>query len=439
MASGLIALAACGGDEPESGTGSPSGPGTSTAGPAAPAGSDIIYQVNPRFYGDSECFGAIRSDLPRIAGMGCDILWIMPHYLPGELKSVGSPYCIRDYKKVNPRYGTMADLKALVDEAHRLGMKVIFDWVANHTSFDNVWTVTNPERYRKDAQGNIAATASWGDVAQLDFSTPSTLEGMTEAMNFWITECGIDGYRCDYTEGVPHDFWQKAIASVRKDNPSFLMLAESSRTDFYADGFDMVYDWNFSPAMSGVFKGGRASDLMQKSAATLSEVPEGKSILRYAFNHDVAAENALDTYFGSIDALPAAYTLACMLGGTPMIYSGMDADGVRGKLSFFNHMTLDFSDARSAVYKKINDAYKATADLRNGELLDYSTREAVNFTRSSAGDTMLVIVNTTDADLSVKTPITLAGSEMTELIGGTKAPLPVSVTLPPYGYVIYRD
>ena len=124
-----------------------------------------------------------------------------------------------------------------------------------------------------------------------------------------------------------------------------MMLAESRSTDFYADGFDMIYDWEFAPAMSGVFKGGKPADLFSKEAATWKEVPEGKQLLRYTFNHDFAAENAVDTTYGSTEGIMAAYVLTAMLNGTPMIYSSMDADNISGTESFFNYNVLDWSAA----------------------------------------------------------------------------------------------
>ncbi len=177
--------------------------------PAAPVvgrevSTNVIYQANPRFFGDNDCLNAINAQLPRISGMDCDILWIMPVCEPGELKSIGSPYCIRDFKALNPRYGTMADLQRLVDDAHAIGMKVILDWVANHTSWDHPWITQHPDRYEKDADGNIISPNGWSDVAQLDFSNPATCDDMIDAMKYWVDQAGIDGLRCDYVEGVPH-------------------------------------------------------------------------------------------------------------------------------------------------------------------------------------------------------------------------------------------
>ncbi|MDE7160076.1 MAG: alpha-glucosidase C-terminal domain-containing protein [Muribaculaceae bacterium] len=432
----LLLTAACGSDEPQTPVNPQPGPGAS--GTVAPAGTSVIYQANPRMFASQKCLEALRAELPRIASMGCDVLWIMPVNDPGQDKSVGSPYCIRDFKKVNPRYGDMDDMKALVAEAHSLGMKVILDWVANHTAWDHPWIKSNPERYAKDAAGNIKQASTWTDVAQLDYSQSSTAEAMKDAMLFWVETAGIDGFRCDYAEGVPHGFWQDAIREVRRVRPDALMLAETSRTDFYADGFDMVYDWNYAPAMSKTFTGGTPASLFDKAAESLTKVPEGKQILRYAFNHDVAAENPVDTWFGSPQGTVAAYTLTAMLGGVPMIYSSMDAEGVRGKQSFFDYRPLSFSDDLTAKYKAVNEAYRATADLRGGKLATYADKDVACFTRTAGDHTLLVMVNTTGGEATMRTPITLSGDMMTDLLDGAEVRLPASVTLPAYGYIIYK-
>lgn len=440
VALGVLTMALCpscgsDGDEP-----TPVTPDQTVAGDdekVEPASSDIIYEANPRFFAKTDALHEIENQLPRISGMGCNVLWLMPIFEPGELKSVGSPYCIKDYKKINPAYGTDADLKSLVGKAHSLGMKVILDWVANHTSFDNVWTNSNPERYKKDANGNIAATKDWGDVAQLDYSSASTAEGMIDAMEYWVKNFGIDGYRCDYAEGVPHDFWKEAITDLRKIDPKLIMLAETSKKDFYADGFDMVYDWSFAPEMAKAFGKGKISTFVNDARTTIASLPEGKSILRYSFNHDVAAENEFDRYFGSADGIKAAYALAAMLGGTPMIYSGMDAEGVRGKLSFFNYSPLTFSSTLTADYAAIDKVYKETANVRGGKFTDWSSGDVAGFTYRANGKTLLVVVNTANSIKSYRTPIQLTGELMKDLLSGSENNLPVSLDLEPYGYKFY--
>ena len=433
----LAACVACGSDNDDPTPVTPGAPVTGGDEKVEPASTEIIYEANPRFFAKNDALKDIENQLPRIAGMGCDVLWLMPIFEPGEVKSVGSPYCIKDYKKINPKFGTDADLKSLIGKAHSMGMKVILDWVANHTSFDNVWTNSNPERYKKDANGNIAATSSWGDVAQLDYSSASTVEGMIDAMEYWVKDFDIDGYRCDYAEGVPYAFWKEAITDIRNIDPKLIMLAEGSKRELYDDGFDMIYDWNFAPAMAKAFGKGKISTFVHDARATITSLPEGKSILRYAFNHDVASENDFDKYFGSADGVKAAYVLAAMLGGTPMIYSGMDADGVRGKLSFFNYSPLNFSSALTADYAAIDVAYKETADVRGGSFADYSSGDVAGFTYKANGKTMLVVVNTAASSKSYRTPIQLTGEKMKELLSGSESQLPVTIDLDGYAYKVY--
>ena len=414
------------------------------ANPEAPAvgpevSSNVIYQANPRFFGDNECIKGLTNQVSRIASMDCDILWVMPVYEPGELNGIGSPYCVRNFTAVNPRYGTMADLENMVSAAHGAGMKVIFDWVANHTAWDCAWISEHPDWYVRNDDGNIVSPSGWSDVAQLDFSNPEVGEAMKNAMLFWVDKLGIDGYRCDYADGVPHEFWSNTIEALRAKNADMIMIAETANYDYYADGFDMIYDWTSSTSISDAFKGGKPSDVVKKAAEALAKVPEGKSILRYAFNHDVAAENNVSTYFGSVDGIPAAYVLASMLNGTPMIYSSMDASGISGKLSFFNYTTLDFSEELTGVYTAIDAAFQESAEVRRGELTDYSNSSVVCFTRSIPGHTLLVAVNVTGSAQTVRTPIQLAGASMTDLINGSTAAAPLVINLEPYAYTILMN
>lgn len=401
--------------------------------------TNVIYQANPRFFGDNECLKGLTRQVSRIAGMECDILWVMPVYEPGELNGIGSPYCIRDFKAVNPRYGTMTDLKELVNTAHSSGMKVILDWVANHTAWDCSWITEHPDWYVKDAAGNIVSPSGWSDVAQLNFANADMRAAMKDAMLFWVEQLDIDGYRCDYADGVPHDFWSDVITALRAKNSDMIMLAETANPDYYADGFDMIYDWNSSTTISAAFNGGKPADVVKEAMEALAKVPDGKSILRYVFNHDVAAENNVATMFGAPEGVPAAYVLASMLNGTPMIYSSMDVEGLSGKLSFFNYMTLDFSTSLSDEYKAINAAFKASAEVRRGELRDFSNSSVVCFTRAIPGHNLLVAVNTTGSEKSVKSPISLAGSAMTGLIDGKQVTVPVEISLEPYSYTILMN
>ncbi len=412
--------------------------------PAAPeigneVSTNVMYQANPRFFGENACLKGLTAQLPRISDMGCDVLWVMPVYETGELNGIGSPYCIRDFKAVNPRYGTMADMEELVSTAHAKGMKVILDWVANHTAWDCPWITEHPDWYEKDADGNIVSPSGWNDVAQLNYANPEVSAAMKDAMFYWVNQLSIDGFRCDYADGVPHDFWSSVISELRASHPDMIMLAETANPDYYADGFNMIYDWNCATTLSDVFKGGKPSNAVKEAAEALAKVPDGNSILRYVFNHDIAAENNVATMFGTPDGVRAAYVVASMLNGTPMIYSSMDVEGLTGKLSFFDYRTLTFSTALSDEYKLINSAFKASAEVRRGELRDFSNSAIVCFTRAIPGHNLLVAVNTTGSSQTIKTPISLAGAQMTDLIDGTDTTVPVSIELEPYCYTILMN
>lgn len=414
------------------------------ANPAAPVIGDevstnVIYQANPRFFGENDCLKGLTAQLTRISDMDCDILWVMPVYETGELNGIGSPYCIRNFTALNSRYGTMDDMKNLVNTAHSKGMKVILDWVANHTAWDCPWITQHPDWYVKDAEGNIVSPTGWSDVAQLNFDNSEVRTAMKDAMTYWVNQLSIDGFRCDYADGVPQDFWSNVITDLRAINPDMIMLAETANPEYYADGFNMIYDWESATTISAAFNGGKPANVVKEAKEALAKVPDGKSILRYVFNHDVAAENNVATMFGSSEGVPAAYVLASMLNGTPMIYSSMDVEGLSGKLSFFDYRTLDFSTALSDVYKSINSAFKASAEVRRGELRDYSNSSVVCFTRAIPGHNLLVAVNATGSTQTVRTPIVLAGAAMTDLIKGTSVTAPVEIELEPYAYVILMN
>ena len=222
-----------------------------------------IYQVNPKLYGNSGAFGKIQERLDDIKALGTDFFYLMPVYAEGKEKAIGSPYCIKNFKEVNPSYGTLDELKALVNAAHAKGMKVMFDWVANHTSWDNVWITEHPEWYEHKADGSIAwptKDGEWKDVAQLDYGKKELWAAMEDALEYWVTEVGIDGYRCDYAHGVRDDFWKEAIGKLKELKPGFVMLAESDFERMFNDGFDIIFDRTMKRQVISLVGGGSLSN-----------------------------------------------------------------------------------------------------------------------------------------------------------------------------------
>lgn len=207
-----------------------------------------IYEVNVRQYTQPGTFAAFESHLERLKEMGVGILWFMPIHPIGQqnrIGSLGSYYSVKDYMAVNPEFGTMAEFKALVQKIHHMGMFVIIDWVANHTAWDNPLTITNPDWYSKDANGNFIPPpgTNWSDVIDLNYGQQGLRDYMIDAMKYWINEPNIDGFRCDAVSWVPLDFWETAISELKKVKPGIFMLAEDEGPQYHDVGFDMTYGW----------------------------------------------------------------------------------------------------------------------------------------------------------------------------------------------------
>ena len=169
----------------------------------------VIYEINVRQYTPEGTFAALQAHLPYLKELGVDILWIMPIHPISELNKkgeLGSYYAVQDYKAVNPEFGTLQDFKDLVKNAHDLGMRVIIDWVANHTGCDHIWVTQHPTWYEYDALGNLVSPMDWTDTYSLNYDNKDMQAAMIDAMKFWVRECDIDGYRCDVASMVPTDF-----------------------------------------------------------------------------------------------------------------------------------------------------------------------------------------------------------------------------------------
>lgn len=408
--------------------------------PVVAAGEDmLIYEANPRFYAESNCLKALADRLDEMQEMGINVLWMMPVCEPGVKNAFGSPYCIKDFKAINPKYGSIADMKDLVDKAHAKGMKVILDWIANHTSWDNTWITEHKDWYTQDSNGNVISPAGmgWNDVADLNFNKADMRDAMIDAMSFWVTSTGIDGFRCDYAEGVPHDFWKDAITELHKLNADLLMLAESGDDSFYGDGFDMIYGWDYNSKLQSLFNGKtKVASFYEYAEKEMNEVPEGKHIMRYAINHDVAAENTVASLYGNHDAMIAAYALTAMIGGVPMIYSAQESN-YSGKISFFDYNPLTWDSSKTAKYAEINQAFIKSKNIRGGELKKYETDKVATFALVAGSNALLVMVNTSNSDATIKVPMAYSGVSMTNLLTGSTSKMPIAMDLKPYEYCFF--
>ena len=323
-----------------------------------------IYQVNPKLYGSSGAFGKIQARLDDIKALGTEFLYLMPVYAEGKTKAIGSPYCIKDFKGVNTSYGTLAELKALVDAAHAKGMKVMFDWVANHTSWDNAWITEHEDWYEHKSDGSIAwptKDGAWTDVAQLDYGNKALWAAMEDALEYWVKTLDIDGYRCDYAHGVRDDFWKEAIGRLKALKPGFVMLAESDFDRMFNNGFDIIFDRAMKSNMRKLFNGGKVEDFTTWYKGDLAKTPAPSTKLFFVTNHDDATEATPASQFKSAEGALAAYVLMASLNGSAMIYGSQEV-GYDKTINFFNTQTMDWN-ANAVLVKAYREAMQALSKV----------------------------------------------------------------------------
>lgn len=397
-----------------------------------------IYEVNLRQFSPEGTIQAFAAQLPRLKKMGVDIIWLMPIQPIGEKNrkgTLGSNYSVRDYKAINPAFGTLEDFKALVAQVHTLGMHLIIDWVANHTAWDHHWVSEHPEWYKKNANGEIDSYVYdngneleyWTDVVGLDYNQPELWIAMTEALLYWIKEANIDGYRCDVAGLVPTAFWEQARLEMEKIKPVF-MLAEWSTPELHRAAFDMTYDWELYELMTELMQG-KATCLKLKK--WLEQPPHPYPIdayrMKFTSNHDLNAWRAHDQELYG-EAFKACAVLAATLPGMPLLYNGQES-GLDKRLAFFETDPIDWKDYTCApFYKELFTLKKKNKALWNGQyggtiqVLPATSRTILAYSRTRDENTVKVIIN-----FSAKTR---------KLPASTVLP---ALTLNPWGYEIITE
>ena len=380
------------------------------SGHEVPDAQDVaMYQVNPRVFAADHSFNAVTRQLDSIGALGVNVLWFMPVYEIGVEKSVNSPYCIKDYLSLNPEFGTVKEFDTMVKEAHKRGMSVILDWVANHTSWDSVWMEEHPEWFTRDSLGNIIhpAGTGWKDVADLDYDNPEMREAMIDAMKYWVEEHGVDGFRCDAADYVPFDFWQQAVRALREiPGRKLLLLAEGQRKDHFDAGFDMNYAWGYLAALRQVYhKGASVTELIKADSLEYAGLQPGKVKLRFTTNHDEAVHTPAVVEFDGERGAVAAFVAATYLHGGMLIYDSQEVAFPEG-IDFFKYVPVDWSanPAYREEYKSFVDFYNSHPAIRKGDLTAYPDDDVLMFSRRYGSDHVFVAVNMRNKAASVDSP-----------------------------------
>ncbi len=361
-----------------------------------------IYEINIRQYTEQGTFSAFRKHLPRLKEMGVEILWLMP-ITPISKKirqgTLGSYYACSSYTDINPEFGTLTDFKELVNEAHALGFKLIIDWVANHTGWDHHWTTEHPDWYVKDAKGNFTEKNGWHDVIDLNYDRTDMRMALIDAMKYWITECGIDGFRCDMAHLVPLDFWNEARIECDQLKPLF-WLAECE-TVAYHDVFDASYAWWWMHESHDTAKGFSTLSKVREVLHAYTQYPEGSIKLFFTSNHDENSWNGTE-YEKYKDAAKAWGMFTCTWQGMPLVYSGQESPNTK-RLLFFDKDLIEWNDPLEleGFYTALLKLRKRNKAISEGETCILPTEydgQLMAYLRKKDENVVLVILNISGED-----------------------------------------
>jgi alpha-amylase len=360
-----------------------------------------IYEVNVRQYTPEGTLNAFAKHLDRLKAMGVQTVWFMPINPISKVDrkgSLGSYYAVSDFTALNPEFGTLDDFRQIVKAIHQRGMKVIIDWVPNHTGGDHRWLTQHPDFFVKDSLGKAAIAVDWADTRQLNYKNLVMQDSMINAMKFWVTRTDIDGFRCDVAWNVPASFWQKAIPQL-KQMKSIFMLAEGDDAYLPESGFDAVYPWRMFKMLEKVAKGTRTATGIDSIKAVQDGLyPKNTIQMYFTSNHDENSWNKADygTFPGPVHA-PFAVLTQTMVNSVPLIYSGQEEPVLR-PLKFFDKDPMVFQKfERAAFYKTLlalrqrNSALAADASFRKLSVGD--DKAVYAFVREKGISKVLVILN----------------------------------------------
>ena len=381
----------------------------------------VIYEVNLRQFTPEGTINAFVKELPRLKELGVDILWFMPIHPISEKNrkgELGSYYAVKDYKAVNPEFGTLDDFKHAVAEAHKLGMKVVIDWVPNHTGCDNAWVTEHPEWYSLNMEGNMYGPFDWTDVYELNYDNYYMRKAMVDAMKFWLTEVGIDGYRCDVAMEVPTDFWDDTRPQLQAVKPDLFMLAEASVPELQLHGFDMGYNWRMKDLFSEIAatagqytfqkEGEPMKTFATKTAVAIDSLladqaaayPQDSYLMNMTTNHDLNSWEG--TEFDRLGNLHKAFAvLSYTLPGMPLIYTGQET-GMNRAFEFFVKDEAPQWEPRNeyfTFYQTLNRLKHTNRALlageQSGKMVRYATTSPhlYTFSRTADDHTVFVMVN----------------------------------------------
>ena len=415
--------------------------------------SAVLYEMNIRQLTPEGTLRAAEKKLEFLREMGIDAIWLMPIYpigKEGRKGSLGSYYSIRDYKAVNPEFGTMEDFDSFVAKAHSLGMKVILDWVANHTARDAKWLQTKPaDWYEREDDGTAKVPWDWTDTAKLNYSNHDVWRGQIDAMRFWVEQHAIDGFRCDMAMLVPIEFWQQATEVLRAIKPDIFMLAEAEQQNLFDHAFDMCYAWEIHHLMCDIARGERRVwDLRNKLYANRENYPASAMRMMFTSNHDENSWSGSEFHrFGAAREIMTALTFVWE-GAMPLIYTGQEV-GYDHSFAFFDRDHIPAEQYQpckdTELYRKLIALKHSEAALQAGERggrmieIENNAKDCMmTFVREVGDSRVVAIMNLSPYTIHADFNNGIYAGHYTNALTGEKVLLPLHLEqdIEPWGYTL---
>lgn len=404
-----------------------------------------IYQVNMRCFSASRNFQGVINRLDSIKALGVNVIYLMPVQPVGtDSKAVNSPYCIKDLNSVGAEFGTLDDLRRLVDGAHSRGMAVMLDWVANQTSWDHPWITQHKNWYLQDGSGNIIQLNSYADVAALNFSNAEMCTAMINAMRYWVFTANIDGFRCDYADNPPISFWQQAITSLRGiTTHKLLLLAEGSRSTNYTAGFDYNFGFGFYGGLKSIYQTSAAViKIDDLNTSEYTSAGANNQVVRYLTNHDVyGSDGSPYNFLGGKNGTLAAFVVIAYMKSVPFIYNGVEVGNTVSMPFPFTSSVINWTKDITVTpeIKKIIAFRNKSVAIRRGALTSFDNADVCAFTKVSETDTVFVLSNLRNTAQTFTLPNGIAGVSWFDAFTNAPVSLGTTISLSAYQYKVFTN
>jgi glycosidase len=404
-----------------------------------------IYQVNMRCFSSTRNFQGLINRLDSIKALGVNVIYLMPvHPVGKDSKAVNSPYCIKDLNAVGAEFGTLDDMRRLVDGAHSRGMAVMLDWVANQTSWDHPWITQHKDWYLQDGSGNIIQLNSYADVAALNFSNAEMCTAMINAMRYWVFTANIDGFRFDYADNPPISFWQQAITSLRGiTTHKLLLFAEGSRSTHYTAGFDYNFGFSFYGGLRSIYQSNAAVTTIDNlNSSEYTSAGPNNQVVRYLTNHDVyGSDGSPYNFLGGKNGVLAAFVVISYMKSVPFIYNGVEVGNTVAMPFPFTSSYINWTKDLTVTpeIKKIIALRNKSFAIRRGALTSFDNADVCAFTKVSETDTVFVLSNLRNATHTFTLPNGIAGASWFDAFTNAPVSLATTISLSAYQYKVFTN